>query len=125
MPLPEPIKTSPKPKGCCVDKAVASIIQNPTLGEEKKGDLAGVFVYTFDCVNQLYLLAYKVEPSTHALLLESTHENFYRTIKRSGNWPVDSSQILQRAFFPFPLLVLFSFFYSFLIRGLPPSFAGF
>ena len=65
-----------------VDKPVASIIQNPTLGEEKKGDLAGVFVYTFDCVNQLYLLAYEFDPSTRVLLLVGTHENFYRTIKR-------------------------------------------
>ena len=65
-----------------VDKAVASIIQNPTLGEEKKGDLAGVFVYKFDCVNQLYLLAYEFDPSTRVLLLVGTHENFYRTIKR-------------------------------------------
>ena len=65
-----------------VDKAVASITQNPNLGEEKKGDLAGVFVYKFDCVNQLYLLAYGFDPSTRVLLLVSTHENFYRTLKR-------------------------------------------
>ena len=65
-----------------VDKAVASIIQNPNVGEEKKGDLAGVFVYKFDCVNQLYLLAYEFDPSTRVLLLVGTHENFYRTLKR-------------------------------------------
>ncbi len=65
-----------------VDKAVASIIQNPDLGEEKKGDLAGVFVYKFDCVNQLYLLAYEFDPSTRVLLLVGTHENFYRPLKR-------------------------------------------
>ncbi len=65
-----------------VDEAVASIIQHPFLGEEKKGDLAGVFVYKFDCVNQLYLLAYKFDPSTRVLLLVGTHENFYRTLKK-------------------------------------------
>ena len=67
-----------------VDVAVASIIQNPNLGEEKKGDLAGVFVFVFkfDCVNQLFLLAYEFDPSTRELLLVGTHENFYRTLKR-------------------------------------------
>jgi len=65
-----------------VDVAVASIIQNPNLGEEKKGDLAGVCVFKFDCVNQLFLLAYEFDPSTRVLLLVGTHENFYRTLKR-------------------------------------------
>lgn len=65
-----------------VDVAVASIIQNPNLGEEKKGDLAGVFVFKFDCVNQLYLLAYEFDPSTRVLLLVGTHENFYHNLKR-------------------------------------------
>jgi len=65
-----------------VDVAVESIIQNPNLGEEKKGDLAGVFVFKFDCVNQLFLLAYEFDPSTRVLLLVGTHENFYRTLKR-------------------------------------------
>jgi len=65
-----------------VDVAVESIIQNPNLGEEKKGDLAGVCVFKFDCVNQLFLLAYEFDPSTRVLLLVGTHENFYRTLKR-------------------------------------------
>ncbi len=65
-----------------VDKAVALIIQNPNLGEEKKGDLSGVFIYKFDCVNQLYLLAYEFAPSTRVLLLVGTHENLYRALKR-------------------------------------------
>ena len=65
-----------------VDKAVALIIQNPNLGEEKKGDLSGVFIYKFDCVNQLYLLAYEFNPSTRVLLLVGTHENLYRALKR-------------------------------------------
>lgn len=65
-----------------VDIAVASIVQNPNLGEEKKGDLAGVFVFKFDCINQLYLLAYEFDPSTRVLLLVGTHENFYRNLKR-------------------------------------------
>lgn len=42
-----------------VHTAMRELIANPLLGEEKKGDLAGVWVwvYKFDCINQLCLLA--------------------------------------------------------------------
>jgi len=40
-----------------VDDAVADIVRDPTIGEAKKGDLAGVFVYKFKCNGQLTLLA--------------------------------------------------------------------
>jgi hypothetical protein len=65
-----------------VDHAVADIVADPTLGEAKKGDLLGVHVYKFDCVNQLFLLAYEYDPETRVLLLAGTHENFYRNLKR-------------------------------------------
>lgn len=65
-----------------VDQAVADIVRDPALGEAKKGDLAGVCVYKFDCVKQLYLLAYEYDPATRVLLLVGTHENFYRNVKR-------------------------------------------
>lgn len=65
-----------------VDQAVADIVADPSIGVAKKGDLAGVFVYKFDCVNQLFLLAYEYDPKTRVLLLVGTHENFYRALKR-------------------------------------------
>lgn len=65
-----------------VDAAVAVIILQPNTGQAKKGDLAGVYVYKFDCVNQVYLLAYEYDPQTRVLLLVGTHENFYRNLKR-------------------------------------------
>ncbi len=65
-----------------VDRAVAAIVRDPTLGEAKKGDLAGVFVYKFDCLNQRFLLAYEYDPASRLLLLVGTHENFYRNLKR-------------------------------------------
>ena len=64
-----------------VDNAVASIVRDPTLGEAKNGDLAGVFVYKFACVGQLTLLAYEYDPGTRMLLLLGSHENFYRELK--------------------------------------------
>ncbi|MGA8864802.1 MAG: type II toxin-antitoxin system RelE/ParE family toxin [Gallionella sp.] len=65
-----------------VDQAVADIVLDPSIGEAKKGDLSGVYVHKFDCVNQVFLLAYEYDPTTRVLLLVGTHENFYRKLKR-------------------------------------------
>jgi mRNA interferase RelE/StbE len=65
-----------------VDDAVADIVRDPTVGEAKRGDLAGVFVHKFKCSGQLMLLAYEYDPSTRLLLLLGSHENFYRDLKR-------------------------------------------
>ncbi|MBF0159194.1 MAG: type II toxin-antitoxin system RelE/ParE family toxin [Magnetococcales bacterium] len=65
-----------------VDKAVMAIVADPLLGEAKKGDLAGVYVYKFYCLDVLLLLAYQYNPATRLLLLVGTHENFYRELKR-------------------------------------------
>lgn len=65
-----------------VDQAIADIVFDPVAGEPKKGDLSGVYIHTFDCVNQLFLLAYEFDPTTRILLLIGTHENFYRDLKR-------------------------------------------
>lgn len=65
-----------------VDDAVAEIVRDPTIGEAKKGDLAGVFVHKFKCNEQLMLLAYEYDPGTRLLLLLGSHENFYRDLKR-------------------------------------------
>ena len=47
-----------------------------------EGDLAGVRVYKFDCINQLYLLAYLWDESSRTWLAVGPHENFYRDLKR-------------------------------------------
>jgi hypothetical protein len=65
-----------------VDDAVARIVLDPGVGEAKKGDLSGVFVYKFSCAGQLTLLAYEYDPGTRLLLLLGSHENFYRDLKR-------------------------------------------
>ena len=65
-----------------VDDAVADIVRDPTMGEAKKGDLAGVFVHKLKCNGQPTLLAYEYDPGTRLLLLLGSHENFYRDLKR-------------------------------------------
>lgn len=65
-----------------VDDAVADIVRDPSIGEAKKGDLAGVFVHKFKSNGQLTLLGYEYDPGTRLLLLLGSHENFYRDLKR-------------------------------------------
>jgi hypothetical protein len=55
----------------------------PEIGEPKRGDLAGVYVYKFKTNAQLMLLAYEYDPATRMLLLLGSHENFYRELERS------------------------------------------
>ena len=68
-----------------LDQAVKNIIDKPSIGEQKKGDLDFLWVYKFRMNNQLTLLAYSYEEEiiTLTLLDVGSHENFYRDIKRS------------------------------------------
>ena len=64
-----------------VHQAIRVVLADPAVGQEKKGDLAGVFVYKFDCVNQQFLLACQSNVSKRVLLAVGPHENFYRDLK--------------------------------------------
>jgi mRNA-degrading endonuclease YafQ of YafQ-DinJ toxin-antitoxin module len=68
-----------------LDKAIITIIDNPLIGQQKKGDLDFLWVYKFHMNNQLTLLAYSYEEQiiTLTLLALGSHENFYRDIKSS------------------------------------------
>lgn len=65
-----------------LDSAIITILKNPSLGEEKKGDLGGVFVYKFKMIHQLTLLAYMFDDTTLTLLELGSYENFYRDLKK-------------------------------------------
>ncbi|MBQ0721707.1 MAG: type II toxin-antitoxin system RelE/ParE family toxin [Gammaproteobacteria bacterium] len=68
-----------------LDLAVKALMEKPTLGEQKKGNLTFLRVYKFKMNKQLTLLGYSFDDGT--LILElialGSHENFYRDIKRS------------------------------------------
>lgn len=66
-----------------LDNAIKLLVQNPEIGELKKGDLAGVRVYKFNMQNQLTLLGYRFIDDEPCLLMLSvgSHENFYRDLK--------------------------------------------
>jgi mRNA-degrading endonuclease RelE of RelBE toxin-antitoxin system len=47
-----------------LDYHIRKIFENPKIGEGKKGDLQGVFVYKFKIKTQQYLLAYRIKKNT-------------------------------------------------------------
>ena len=54
------------------------------IGEKKKGDLSELWVCTFRCLGQLYLLGYTRDDGVRLVYLEAVgpHENVYRDLKR-------------------------------------------
>lgn len=64
-----------------VDAAIHCIIDDPTLGDAKKGGLLGISVYKFKIHHQEMLLAYKWDPTLRLLVALGVHENFYRDLK--------------------------------------------
>jgi mRNA-degrading endonuclease RelE of RelBE toxin-antitoxin system len=70
-----------------LDAAVKAVANDHTLGEEKRGDLNGVFVHKFKLNHYETLLAYRLQPDKWApqaliLLAVGPHENFYTQLKR-------------------------------------------
>ena len=64
-----------------LDREVRNIAENPNIGEEKKGDLRGVFVDKFKLKANLYLLSYRKTGVDLELVMIGSHENYYRDLK--------------------------------------------
>jgi mRNA-degrading endonuclease RelE of RelBE toxin-antitoxin system len=65
-----------------LDVAVREILENPEIGEQKKGDLESVYVYKCKITKKLFLVAYQFDEATLTLLMVGPHENFYRDLKK-------------------------------------------
>jgi len=65
-----------------LDDAVLDILNDPGIGQEKVGDLAGVLVHKFKINKQLTLLSYTYTAREINLLTFGSHENFYRDLKK-------------------------------------------
>jgi len=65
-----------------LDAGIKGIMENPEMGESKRGDIAGVYIYKFKVGPKLFLLAYEFDDSEIDLLTIGPHENFYRDLKR-------------------------------------------
>ena len=64
-----------------LDGEIRKIVDNPSIGSEKKGDLRGVFVHKFKIYTLQYLLAYRFTQENLELIMIGPHENYYRDLK--------------------------------------------
>lgn len=65
-----------------LDREVRRIAEDPSGGEEKKGDLRGVCVHKFKLQTAQYLLAYRRIGEDLELVMVGPHENYYRDMKQ-------------------------------------------
>lgn len=67
-----------------VNEAIETVMENPEIGEQKKGDLVKFRVYKFPVLDQLYLLGYVYDEAKNTLILHAfgPHQNFYRDLKK-------------------------------------------
>ena len=78
-------KLKEKPLKNAFQTAIDAIRENPEVGEEKSGDLAGVWAYSFRYRKTEYRIAYSIENVDGQLIvviLAGTHEGFYEQLKR-------------------------------------------
>ena len=64
-----------------LDHQIRLLIENPKIGEGKKGDLKGVSVYKFKIDSLLYLLSYRFKKDLLELIMIGPYENYYRDLK--------------------------------------------
>jgi mRNA-degrading endonuclease RelE of RelBE toxin-antitoxin system len=76
------VKKMSKPEKDALAREVEKIAENPAIGEEKKGDLGGVFVHKFKLKTSLHLLAYRKVRDDLELVMIGPHENHYRDLKQ-------------------------------------------
>lgn len=67
-----------------IEDEIENIIDDPEIGEQKKGDLSHLWVHKFKVSNQETLLGYSwVEERLELYLLTvGSHENFYSKMKK-------------------------------------------
>jgi mRNA-degrading endonuclease RelE of RelBE toxin-antitoxin system len=75
------VKKMSKAEKDALDREVKNIAENPNVGEEKKGDLKGVFVHKFKLKTNLFLLSYRKIGVDLELIMIGSHENYYRDLK--------------------------------------------
>jgi mRNA-degrading endonuclease RelE of RelBE toxin-antitoxin system len=76
------VKKMSKPEKDALDREVKKIAENTAIGEEKKGNLRGVFVHKFKIKATHYLLAYRKIGDDLELVMIGPHENYYRDLKQ-------------------------------------------
>lgn len=66
-------------------QAIDNIIEDYTIGEQKTGDLAGIYCYDLYYNKTNYEIAYKIkyiEKRMIIIIMAGTRENFYNSLKK-------------------------------------------
>ena len=70
-----------KQEKAILDRQVRKIAKDPSIGQEKRGELRGVFVRKFKIHATQYLLSYRMaDAETLELIMIGPHENYYRDL---------------------------------------------
>jgi mRNA interferase RelE/StbE len=75
------VKKFAKSEKLKLDDHIRNIIDNPSIGAEKKGDLRGIYIHKFKIQTFQYLLAYRLVGEDLELIMIGPHENYYRDLK--------------------------------------------
>ena len=65
-----------------LDEQIKFILEDPDIGEEKKGDLSEAYVHKLKIKTIQYLLAYRFNEEQLELIMIGPHQNYYRDIKK-------------------------------------------
>lgn len=65
-----------------LDEQIKVIIENPSAGNEKKGDLSEVHIHKFKIKTTQYLLTYRFNEERLELIMIGPHQNYYRDLKK-------------------------------------------
>ncbi|MGV7224580.1 MAG: type II toxin-antitoxin system RelE/ParE family toxin [Nitrospinales bacterium] len=64
-----------------LDQEIRIIIENPSVGSEKRGDLRGIYIHKYKFKADQFLLAYRFVDENLELIMIGPHENYYRDLK--------------------------------------------
>jgi mRNA-degrading endonuclease RelE of RelBE toxin-antitoxin system len=76
------VKKFSKSQKLQLDKQVKLIVEDPTIGTEKKGDLRGIHVHKFKIKKIQFLLSYRIVEEDLELIMIGPHQNYYRELKK-------------------------------------------
>jgi hypothetical protein len=76
------VKKQTRPLQLSIEDEIEKILEDPAIGESKKGDLMGFRVHKFNFKKQRLLISYKVSPNEMLFYMVGSHENFYRNLKK-------------------------------------------
>ncbi len=65
-----------------LDEQIKQIMEDPSIGTEKKGDLRGIYIHKFKIKTTQYLLAYRTIEENLELIMVGPHQNYYRDLKK-------------------------------------------